>query len=117
MCNKQVIGKIGEEKACNFLTKRGDEILEKNFKCREGEIDIIAKDKNMELVFIEVKTRRSVTYGTPIEAIDINKKEHIYKVAKYYILKNKIYNEAIRFDAIEIILGETCFLHHIKQAF
>ena len=117
MCSKQIIGRIGEEKAYKYLQHKGYQILERNFRCKLGEVDIIAKDKNKDLVFVEVKTRRTFEYGRPSEAININKKEHIYKVAKYYIIRNKIYSEAIRFDAIEILLGRTCFLHHIKQAF
>lgn len=117
MYNRQEIGKIGEDKACELLLKEGYKIIERNFRCKLGEVDIIAQDKNNDLVFIEVKTRRSFRYGIPCEAINKTKKIHIYKVAKFYILKNKISNKNIRFDAIEIKLGKDGFIHHIKQAF
>ncbi len=117
MYYKQIIGKEGEEKASKYLKRKGYKIIEENFKCREGEVDIIAKDKNTDLVFVEVKTRTTSKYGTPAEAVNQIKKEHIQKVARYYILKNKLINKAIRFDVIEILIGKTCLIHHIKQAF
>ena len=112
----QTLGKIGEQKACKYLKIKGYYILERNFKCKMGEIDIIAKDKN-EIVFVEVKTRTSFKYGMPSEAINYNKREHIYRVARYYILKNNLVNDAIRFDAIEVIVGNKFYIHHIKEAF
>ena len=113
----QIVGKAGEEKATKYLKERGYSIIEKNFRCREGEVDIIAKDKNKDLVFVEVKTRRTIEYGFPSEAVNYTKQNHIQKVAKYYILKNKVVNSTIRFDIIEILIGKTYFIHHIKQAF
>ena len=113
----QIVGKAGEEKATKYLKEKGDSIIEKNFRCREGEVDIIAKDKNKDLVFVEVKTRRTIEYGFPSEAVNHTKQNHIQKVAKYYILKNKVVNSTIRFDIIEILIGKTYFIHHIKQAF
>ena len=116
MCNKRLVGKLGEDKACEFLINKGYTIIERNFRCKLGEIDIIAK-KNKELIFLEVKTRRSFQYGMPSEAVNKIKKQHICEVAKFYILKNKISNKIIRFDVIEIKLGRDCFINHIKQAF
>ena len=84
----QLLGYFGEEKACNYLINNNYKIIERNFKCKHGEIDIISKDliKN-ELVFIEVKTRSSLNYGTPSEAITYSKKRHILSASNYYILK------------------------------
>lgn len=114
--NKQALGKLGEQKACKYLTTKGYYILENNFRCKMGEIDIIAKDKN-EIVFVEVKTRKSIKYGMPSEAINYNKRKHIYNAARYYILKNNLQTDAIRFDAIEVLLKDKFYLHHIKGAF
>lgn len=97
--NNQVLGRIGEEKAYKYLREKGYQILERNFRCKMGEVDIIAKDKNKDLVFVEVKTRRSFQYGSPAEAINYRKKNHIYRVAKYYIITKKLINKTIRFDA------------------
>ena len=89
MYEKHVLGKKGEKIATNFLKKLGYKIIETNFSCRQGEIDIIAKD-NSELVFVEVKTRKSLEYGSPADAVNTIKKIHIYKVAEYYLYLKKI---------------------------
>lgn len=111
------LGELGENKAINFLIKNGYNILEKNFRSKHGEIDIIAKEKN-EYVFIEVKTRTSIKYGMPVEAVDKNKKEHILNASKYYIYKNYLQNQFIRYDIIEVYINKNNYLiNHIKNAF
>ena len=108
------IGEVGERLACKYLEEN-----EKNFRCYQGEIDIIARDniKN-ELVFIEVKTRTNREYGNPADSIDKYKKKHIYKALKYYIFINNLVNEYIRIDAIEVyILKNQNKINHIKQIF
>ena len=87
--NKKELGKIGEEISSNYLKKCGYKIIERNYRCRSGEIDIIAKDKE-ELVFIEVKTRSNLCFGKPREAVDTYKQNHIYKTVQYYLYKNNL---------------------------
>lgn len=113
------IGKIGEDISADYLRKNNYTIIEKNFSCKQGEIDIIAKDtKKQELVFIEVKTRTNKKYGMPIEAVDEKKQKHIYKTAEFYTYINKITEMPIRFDVIEIITENgTHYINHIKKAF
>ena len=111
---KKRIGKFGEDLAVIYLKRIGYKILERNFRCRVGEVDIIAKDVE-EIVFIEVKTRTNNTYGEPSEAVDYIKKEHIIKTANYYLYKNKLYNKSIRFDVIEVFLSNKFHINHIKQ--
>lgn len=111
---KKRIGKLGEDLAVIYLKRIGYKILERNFRCRVGEVDIIAKDVE-EIVFIEVKTRTNNTYGEPSEAVDYIKKEHIIKTANYYLYKNKLYNKSIRFDVIEVFLSNKFHINHIKQ--
>ena len=78
MYRKIAIGKLGEDISCNYLEKSNYSIIERNFCCRDGEIDIIAYDNNSrEIVFIEVKTRTNYKYGNPAEAIDSTKEIHI----------------------------------------
>ena len=99
------------------MIKNGYKILEKNFKVKCGEIDIIAKD-NDEYVFIEVKTRTSKKYGMPVEAVDNNKKKHIVNVSRYYIYKNYLQNCCIRYDIIEVYRDKNdCIINHIKNVF
>lgn len=113
---KKELGNLGENIACEYIEKRGYKIIERNFRCYNGEIDIIAKDKD-ELVFIEVKTRTGDKYGQPIEAVDINKTKHIYRSAEYYVYKNNIKDIPIRLDIIEIlIIKNKIKIRYIKKA-
>jgi putative endonuclease len=97
------IGKTGELAAAKYLKKYNYKILELNFSCKLGEIDIIAYHKNT-IVFVEVKTRKNNMYGTPAQAVNKSKQKRLIKTALYYLqLKNK-YNENIRFDIVEVWL-------------
>lgn len=109
------IGRLGEDIAVNYLKNKGYNILERNFTARHGEIDIIAEDKD-EIVFIEVKSRTSLLYGTPIEAVDHLKKKHLKSVINYYLYKHKLENNYIRIDIIEVYFKDGYFkLNHIKK--
>ena len=117
MLNKREFGNIGENIACKYLEEQNYKIIERNFSCRQGEIDIIAKDivKN-EYVFIEVKTRSNFCYGKPIDAVNDFKQKHILKSTKYYMHIHKLENVFVRFDVIEIYLvGHKYKLKHLKQ--
>ena len=116
---RKLTGMYGEDFACKYLEKNNYSILERNFHCYQGEIDIIAKDnlKN-ELVFIEVKTRTNLNYGYPIESVTINKQNHLFKACNYYLYKNNINNVFIRVDVIEIFLNNGIpYIRHVKQIF
>lgn len=117
MYNKQLIGKIGEDLACEFLRNNNYIVIERNFRCRQGEIDIIATDTNSkELVFVEIKTRTNLKYGQAAEAVNTAKRKHIDMCIKYYIYINKIKNVPIRIDVIEVYLKkEKIEINHIKQ--
>lgn len=109
------IGKIGEELAVKYLNQNGYKVIERNFRCKQGEIDIISKD-NKEWVFIEVKTRTNNKFGKPIEAVDINKQKHLSKAIKYYLYVRNLENEYIRVDVIEVYLNKHNYkINHIKQ--
>lgn len=116
MYQRHITGKIGEDIACQYLSKNNYKIIERNFNCRQGEIDIIAKDKN-EIVFIEVKTRRNNSYGSPIDAITYYKQKHIIKSVQYYLYKEKLENSFVRIDVIEVYSKEEkYYVNHIKNA-
>lgn len=108
-------GRAGESIALRYLTNNRANILETNYRINSGEIDIIAKI-NEELVFIEVKSRTSIKFGYPAEAVDYRKIRKIVNTAKYYILKNNLNNVPIRFDVIEIYLNDKK-INHIVNAF
>lgn len=115
MYRNHIVGKRGEDIATNFLKEHGYKILERNFYCNQGEIDIIAVD-NKEIVFIEVKTRTTTNYGMPVEAVTIEKQKHLKKATEYYIYKNNLYNDFIRLDVIEVLFkGDKYTINHIKQ--
>lgn len=119
MYQNQITGQFGEDKACSYLEKNNYKIIERNFRCRQGEIDIIAKDlsKN-ELVFVEVKTRLNFNFGRPAQSVTAIKKKHLLCVANYYLFKNSIQNTFIRFDVIEVFVKKFQFMiNHIKQIF
>ena len=115
--NKDNIGFEGEEKAANFLKNDEYIIIDRNFMCNFGEIDIIARDlKTNEIVFVEVKTRTNNKYGKPIDSVDTYKIIHILKSANYYIYINNIEKEYIRFDIIEVYFKENEIkINHVKN--
>jgi len=117
MTKKQYFGKLGESKSLEYLQNNYYQIVEKNFFCRYGEIDIIALDKKQnELVFIEVKTRTNLLYGMPIESISNKKINKIKKTINYYIINKKVKNINIRIDAIEVLVQKNkCIINHVKQ--
>ncbi|MEK7812659.1 MAG: YraN family protein, partial [Candidatus Desantisbacteria bacterium] len=80
------LGRYGEGKAANYLIKQGMKILEKNYRCGYGEVDIIANDRDT-LVFVEVKTRTTSTYLSPFLAVNKHKQVQISKVALHYLLE------------------------------
>ena len=109
------IGRIGESIAEKYLINNGYKILERNFKSKTGEIDIIAYKSNI-LVFVEVKTRTNNKFGFAYEAVDYRKKKKIQNTANSYINFKKIENIQYRFDIIEVYLT-TKEINHIIDAF
>ena len=108
MCSQSTrrLGLYGEDLACKYLQAKGYTILERNFRCRRfGEIDIVASKAGV-LSFIEVKTRASLRYGMPAEAVTLAKQRKIYRVAQYYLqcegLTSRI--PMLSFDVVEIIV-------------
>ena len=115
MNSKQSLGKFGEECAFQFLLQKKYEIMSRNYKCKFGEIDIIAKKNNI-LIFFEIKTRRNKNFGYPVESITKIKQKHIYNTAIYYLLNNKILYDEIMFDAIEVYFQNNIVrINHIKN--
>ena len=101
MYKRHELGVEGENVVEKFLRENKYTILERNYFCKLGEIDIIALDSD-EIVFIEVKTRSQALYGSPAEAVNTMKKTHIYRVAEYYVMKNQLEGRKMRFDVVEV---------------
>ena len=100
---KITTGKEGEKIAAAYLKKNGYEIIEINFRCPIGEIDIVAKEEN-DLVFVEVKTRKSIELGYPEQAVGIRKQKKMSQLALWYMQKRKIADTNARFDVVAITL-------------
>lgn len=115
--NKE-FGAFGENIAAEYLAECGYRILERNFSCKSGEVDIIAVQGDA-VVFIEVKTRSSEIFGLPSEAVSSTKQMRIVRTALYYLQKNKLLDYMCRFDVIEIIVDEenNYRVNLIKDAF
>lgn len=115
MHNNQEIGRIGENLAAKYLQKSGYMIIDRNFRCKQGEIDIIAK-YGKEFVFVEVKTRTNLNYGKPAEAVTQIKQKHIEKATQYYIYIKNLFNAFIRLDIVEVYIKSNEYrINHIKQ--
>ena len=99
-------GTLGEELAGKFLITSGYRILERNFRCKGGEVDIVARDpQDKYLVFVEVKARRGFTYGVPQLAVTPFKQRQISKAALTWLSKNRLHDTNARFDVIAILLA------------
>lgn len=112
------IGISGEEAAVKILKKHGYKIIERNYRTRQGEIDIIAKDGEYTC-FVEVKFRKNDDFGAPGDFIDERKQRKIIKTAQYYAVKKGIYDTPMRFDAVLINAekGKKFEAEVIKDAF
>ncbi len=91
-------GKIAEDQACLFLQKKGLKLVEKNYRCRTGEIDLVMQDKK-ELVFVEVRYRANNDYGSALDSVDQQKIQKLISAANHYILSHQI-DLPTRFDVI-----------------
>jgi len=118
MVNTIVLGNLGESAAADYLSNTGYDILERKYRLKIGEIDIIAKKDNV-IVFIEVKTRRSTKYGSPAEAVTYRKQQKIMNTALCYLKQIDQNNACCRFDVMEIFLAELNVIkyNHIMNAF
>lgn len=116
MAEHNETGKKGEDLAIEYLTNIGFEILERNWKNRFEEIDIVAIEKDL-LVIVEVKTRSSLAFGKPEESVGLRKQRLLVNAAEAYIQKGNS-NRETRFDIISVIIsGQSHHIQHIRHAF
>ena len=113
MQNNRTVGTNYERIAAEYLERKGYEILACNYRCRMGEIDLIARDHTI-LVFVEVKYRSNACKGNPLEAITKKKQKVISRCANHFLVCSNLYNVSCRFDAIGILNGK---IQHIENAF
>lgn len=120
---KDVLGRIGEDVAARHLTDTGLAIVERNWRCRAGELDIIADDAGV-LVFCEVKTRSSALYGLPVEAVNPTKAARVRRVAMAWLAARHESGESeywpdMRFDVVSVLRGhgDELTVEHLRGAF
>lgn len=111
--NRRAYGNEGEQAACDYLVRHGWRILERNLRRGRGEIDIITCKRDV-IAFVEVKRRSDLGFGTPAEAVNLEKQRRILGAAGIYLQEKGLSEANIRFDVIEILSKR---IHHIEAAF
>ena len=114
------IGDLGEQYAAAWLESHGWHTLDRNWHCRYGELDVISRDPMGQIVFVEVKTRRTLRYGTPQEAVTASKQINLRHAAVQWLSypEHRMPHNGVRFDVITIVVqGDHPLLHHIEGAF
>ena len=117
--NSKMLGMFGEDLASDYLEKSGFKILERNYRCPLGEIDIVAKE-HKTLVFVEVKTRKSDRHGSPLEAIGVQKQKQVLRAVKYYLKEKRFNHGPLRIDVVGVMMGyssDDTQIKHIRNAF
>jgi putative endonuclease len=116
--SRQWLGKSGEQSVAKYLQKKGYKILIQNYRCKLGEIDIIARDGSV-LVFIEVKTRSGLNYGSPAAAVNARKQKQISRAAQCYLAEHNLFDSPARFDVVSVLCDNSNHhsIDHINNAF
>lgn len=118
--NRKQLGKLGEDAAEAFLSKQNYRIVARNWRCRTGELDIVAEQAET-LVFVEVRTRRSSgRFGLAKESVDIRKQMKVKETAQFYLHRYQKYELPVRFDVIAVEIsteGAVPHIEHIEGAF
>jgi putative endonuclease len=110
---RQGLGRTGEHLAAEALTNTGYHILECNFRCRYGEIDLVAEDGH-DLIFVEVKTRRGTSYGRPEDALTFYKRRKLLEVASYYLDLHTCSDRSWRIDVVAVQFSRSGKLEEIR---
>jgi putative endonuclease len=113
--DRQHRGRLAEEAACRYLQAQGLRLIERNYRCRSGEIDLVMDDGD-SLVFVEVRYRRHDRYGSGAETVDARKRARIIRCAQYYLQRHPTaQGRPARFDVISLAAGQD--LQWIRDAF
>jgi putative endonuclease len=114
----QALGRKGEDVAHRYLRSRGLNVVARRFRLEDGsgEIDLIARDRNI-LVFVEVKTRRTDSYGAPERAVGVEKERKLVRAARSYVLRAGADWSQVRFDVISVVLAKPPVVTHFEDAF
>ena len=112
------LGAHGERVAATYLTDAGLRVLDRNWRCREGELDIVARERDA-LVFCEVKTRRGVGFGHPVEAVTRAKQQRLRLLAQRWLAAHDEHAPDLRFDVVGVLVrpGRPALVTHLRSAF
>jgi putative endonuclease len=112
------LGSLGERIAATYLTDAGLRVLDRNWRCREGELDIVARDRDA-LVFCEVKTRRGVGFGHPVEAVTGAKQRKLRTLAQRWLATHDEHAPELRFDVVGVLVrpDRPALVTHLRAAF
>ena len=115
---KDAVGRYGEDVAARHLTEAGLEIVARNWRCAEGEIDIVARERGA-LVICEVKTRSSERFGVPAEAVTRRKADRLRRLAYLWLLEHPAGGVEVRFDVVSVMRAAAgaATVEHIRAAF
>ncbi|RIJ76452.1 YraN family protein [Nakamurella silvestris] len=119
MAAKDVLGRRGEDLAAEFLESLGLVVLSRNWRCREGELDIVATDRVDTLVICEVKTRTGTGFGTPVEAVTYAKRRRLRRLAQLWLSQTGLRHATVRFDVVGVLWPPDAGpeIVHVPEAF
>jgi putative endonuclease len=114
---KLILGKEGERVAELYLKHKGYKLVERNYRCSAGELDLIVLDRGV-VVFVEVKTRSGHGFGSPLEAVEFHKQRKMIQAAQYFLSEKRLHQRDARFDVVGISWpGREPVVEHIENAF
>jgi putative endonuclease len=114
---KLLLGKEGERVAEQYLKKKGYKVVERNYRCAGGELDLIVLDRRV-VVFVEVKTRTGHSFGTPLEAVEFRKQRKMIQAAQFFLTAKRLHQRDARFDVVGVSWpGGEPVVEHIENAF
>ena len=115
--SRKRLGREGEDVAAGFLKKKGYKLVERNYRCKTGEVDLIVLDRKV-IVFVEVKTRTDHSFGSPFEAVEARKQRKMIQAARFFLHERKLHQRDARFDVVGVSWpGGEPVIEHIENAF
>ena len=115
---RRALGEYGEQLAARYLQERGMAVIERNWRCEHGELDLVARDGDC-LVFCEVKTRRAVGFGHPVEAVGHEKQRRLRVLAQRWLAAHDEHAPELRFDVVGVLVrtDRPALVNHLRAAF
>jgi putative endonuclease len=113
------LGRWGEQRAAEHLVAAGMEVLDRNWRCRDGELDLVTREQDGTVVFVEVKTRAGTGFGQPVEAVGWRKAQRLRRLACQWLAAHPVPRSGLRFDVVGIVRrpGEVARVEHVRDVF